>query len=1165
MNPTRRLRGPVGLVLALGLFVPPLGRCAAPPIQGPPRLDPQQQRQITALRTQFLFAEARGQYEEGARVARQVLALCEKWQGQRHWQTINARLDVQRWQRLARVKAADRADLARAWRLDAHATQLQHVGRLRSSEAEKKIREALAIRSRVLGQDHPETAVTLDDLAHCLKDQGQHARALALFEKALAGRRKSLGEEHPDTATSCMNVATCLTAQGKHAQALALSEKALAINRQVLGEEHPDTARSYNHLAVCLVSQGQRARALPLFEKAYLVQRRAQGEEHRASAQACNNLAACLLDLGQAVQALRLHQRTLELRRTTLGDDHPDTAESYHHVAGCLNHLGRHAEALLLDEKALAICRQALGEEHPSTIRGYNSLAVCLHHQRKYTRALPLYEKALALCRKALGEEHPHTATTANNLALCLSALGRYAQAQPLYEKTLAAQRKVCGEEHPSTALTYNNLALCLGDQGQHAGALRLHRKALAIWRTVLGEEHPDTALGCNNLAGCLDDLGRLPEAVHLLQASLPGQEAARFHAAPSGFDRALAARRTSPHRLLAEGLARLKQPGNAFRHAEASLARGLLDDLARSDPAGARRIEALSARLRVLDASFVSLFGRGALSAEQQRLREELARQRRSLSAELARLAGEFSARQVAPLSDIQSALPADAALVFWLDRRGRQRHWACVVRRQGAPAWVELPGTGKAGAWTEADLSLGNRLFTALLGPTTGAEQRTRLAAELRRQRLAPLREHLGAVGQLPAVTRLFVVPQGWAAFVPVELLVPEYRVSYVPSGSVLARLRRTHRPLSGTSLLALGDPAFETAPARLPEPPAAGVMLKAVLPGGNAARAGLQPGDVLLSIGTQPVNSPADLAKALASAPARAVYWREGKQLGTRLSAGQVGAVIDKRSARAAVRAWRRQQRGLAQRGTGHGRLPGTRLEVESIARLVPSATILLGSDASEQELDRLGERRQLRRYRLLHFATHGEISSQAPDHSRLILAQDRLPRPGAARKGYTGALTVQTIRRNWALDCDLVVLSACQTALGQDAGGEGLLGFAQAFLSRGARSVVLSRWKVDDTATALLMVRFYENLLGKRAGLKKGMGRAAALAEAKSWLRQLPRKQAGELAARLGGGVLRGTEGEALPLVKGKGAKLPGGEKPFAHPYYWAAFVLVGDPS
>jgi CHAT domain-containing protein len=109
------------------------------------------------------------------------------------------------------------------------------------------------------------------------------------------------------------------------------------------------------------------------------------------------------------------------------------------------------------------------------------------------------------------------------------------------------------------------------------------------------------------------------------------------------------------------------------------------------------------------------------------------------------------------------------------------------------------------------------------------------------------------------------------------------------------------------------------------------------------------------------------------------------------------------------------------------------------------------------------------------------------------------------------------------------------------------------------------VVLSRWKVEDTATAFLMVRFYENLLGKRKELKQGMGRAEALEEAKRWLRTLSRRQAGLLAARHAGGVLRGTEAPDKPLLPNKPPKLPAGERPFDHPFYWAAFVLIGDPN
>src|SRR5271154_2323797 len=117
---------------------------------------------------------------------------------------------------------------------------------------------------------------------------------------------------------------------------------------------------------------------------------------------------------------------------------------------------------------------------------------------------------------------------------------------------------------------------------------------------------------------------------------------------------------------------------------------------------------------------------------------------------------------------------------------------------------------------------------------------------------------------------------------------------------------------------------------------------------------------------------------------------------------------------------------------------------------------------------------------------------------------------------------------------------------------------MLGFTQALLSRGTRSVVLSRWKVDDSATTLLMLRFYENVLGKRKALKAPLKRAEALQEAKNWLRTLPRKEAEKLVVRLSGGELRGTISPALPPAKGKLVPLPSGERPYASPYYWSAF-------
>src|SRR5262249_39348246 len=157
------------------------------------------------------------------------------------------------------------------------------------------------------------------------------------------------------------------------------------------------------------------------------------------------------------------------------------------------------------------------------------------------------------------------------------------------------------------------------------------------------------------------------------------------------------------------------------------------------------------------------------------------------------------------------------------------------------------------------------------------------------------------------------------------------------------------------------------------------------------------------------------------------------------------------------------------------------------------------------------------------------------------------------------------SVREIQRTWDLKADLVTLSACETALGKESGGEGFVGFTQALLMSGARSVCLSLWKVDDKATSSLMTRFYQNMLGKRSGLSRAMPTAEALQEAKQWLRTLTVDQVdGELAAFERGEMRRLTREKGVPARREAPASKSSTIKPYDHPYYWAAFVLVGDP-
>ena len=138
---------------------------------------------------------------------------------------------------------------------------------------------------------------------------------------------------------------------------------------------------------------------------------------------------------------------------------------------------------------------------------------------------------------------------------------------------------------------------------------------------------------------------------------------------------------------------------------------------------------------------------------------------------------------------------------------------------------------------------------------------------------------------------------------------------------------------------------------------------------------------------------------------------------------------------------------------------------------------------------------------------------------------------------------GLLTVKEILQEWKLNADLVTLSGCETALGQTVAGEGYIGFAHAFLQAGARSVVVSLWRVEDEATALLMKRFYSNLFGEEnrvegdaQGRTTGTGKPVitkreALREAKEWLRAYKNER---------------------------------GEHPYTDPFYWSPFILIGDP-
>ncbi len=1123
----------------------------------------QSYRRAFALEHEAEALTAKGRYQEAQPLLEQVLAIRRK------------------------VLGAERPETASC--TNNMAGNLEELYKLR--EAEDLYRRALDIFRKTLGEEHPNTATSYNNVASNLDNQGLHQEAEKFYRDALRIRLNVLGEDHLDTAIVYNNLGYNLHEQGKYKQAEAEHQKALAIRRKQLGEKHLETATSYNNIAIAQSARSEFAEAEKNTLKALTIRRSLLGEEHADMASSYNTIAFNLASQGKFSQAEVYYRKALAIRLKVLGEDDVDTANSFNNLATNQVIQGKFAEADKSLRRALSIRLRLLGENHPDTALSYNNVAYNLHSQGKYEEAEEGYRKALAVCLKVLGEDHPETALCYNNVAHNLQFQKKYDKAEEVHRKALAIRCKVLGEKHPLTAVSYNNVSGSLASQGKHQEAEEGFRKALAIHSEVLGGEHPHTVLSYNNLAGNQSAQGKYAEAEKLWRSAAEGYAKARMQIAATGLERAAYASLRSPLPFLAAVLARNGKATEAWQRFEESLARGAWDDLTarlRRSQAERAKQDQITVHIDQLQTLIMRVNGAKA-TPERTKQREQLLGQLRKAYDELTAYTQQLEekygpdAGQVFPRSQIQAALPPDTALLGWLDIAGQPKavdsngeHWAVLLRSTDDPVWVRLTGSGTENAWTQEDARLPQQLRAALQSHTSKWQP---IAERLRQQRLQPLVQHL------KGVRHLIVLPSTDLAGVPVEVLADGYTVSYAHSGTMDAYLRQRPAP-TGKGLLALADPIFEAQGlSDNPQPlPPGGVLLTMVAPGSNAFRAGLKRDDVLLRYGETELSGPADFKPLPEGADSDknvpVIVWRDGETRKQPLYVrpGKLGVVFAPEPAPQALAEQRRLDRLLASRSGDDSkwvRLPGARLEVAALQRLIGSepTRVLLDSEASEQQLDELARTGELGKYRYIHLATHGEVNDVFPLRSAVILARDRLPddkqRTDLLVSGKPipdGRLTAEEVLRRWNLNCDLVTLSACETALGKYERGEGFVGFAQALVLSGSRSVCLSLWKVNDTATTLLMERFYQNLLGKREGLDKPMTKADALAEAKVWLRNLPRGEAVKRAASLSSGTDRGKHSEtarleipaeAVPVAAAKG------DRPYAHPYYWAAFVLVGN--
>ena len=405
-------------------------------------------------------------------------------------------------------------------------------GRAAYSQALPLLRDALAIREKSLGPEHPDTVGSLSDLASVLRAQGDFAAARPLCERALVICEKALGPEH--IVKTIDSFAPLLQEQGDFAGAQSLYERALTIREKLFDPEHPEVVGNLVGLAYCLQAQANFGAARPLYEHALAISEKALGGEHPGMALVLNNFALMLLTQSDFTGARPLLERALAIDEKLLGSEHPNTAKTLGNLSLLLFHQGDSAGARPLSERALAMYEKALGPEHPDTAGGLNNLAKLLETRGDFAGARPLYERALAIYEKTVGPEHANTAKSLNNLSLVLFHQGDHAGARPLLERAVAISEKAFGPDHPDTAVGLQNLAFLFQAQSNFTGARPLYERALAIYENALGVDHPDTATILDNLACVLRAQGDFAGARPLCDRAVAVREKALARSIPT-------------------------------------------------------------------------------------------------------------------------------------------------------------------------------------------------------------------------------------------------------------------------------------------------------------------------------------------------------------------------------------------------------------------------------------------------------------------------------------------------------------------------------------------------------------------------------------------------------------------------------------------------------
>jgi CHAT domain-containing protein len=945
--------------------------------------------------------------------------------------------------------------------------------RLRSQQTDESKRQAIprfeeALRTWQAMDDRLMAAHTLYFLYSIYRQLGQLSQSLSSLNQALQLVRE-IGQRREE--------APALTSLGILHGDLGEPRKSLEYYKQALL-----LWRSFNDAygeARILISQGvahtllgEAREALDNYNQALAVWEKLGNNVQAADTLA--NLGRAYEVLGERQKSLEYYERALSLHKAT--EDRRGEATALNNIGVAHGFLGDAQKELEYYNRALRLWRLlGIRREEANTLINIGFAVSSLDDAKT---ALQHFDQALRIMRDA-GDQRGE--------AIALQSVGQFyaASAEPrralaYYDQAIPLLRSAGDRWREACAL--RDLGYLYSTLDEPRKAVDYSTQALTIFQSI-GDRSGEAQVQYG-LARAERDRGNLAEARQQIEKAIALVEVVRADVGNRQLRSSYLASVQKYYELEIDLLMRLDRaaPAKGFdalavETSERARARGLLETLAE---AGANIREGADTALLQRERDLVQQLNAKAVTLTQLTSRPHKPEQAADLKFEVSQLESEYEKTQAAlrrasphyaaitqpqplRLGEIQQQLDDDSLLLEYSLGEERGFLWAIT---KGSLTTYELPA--------RAAINQSARQAYDLL--TARSQRKRHETPQQQRERIAQADTQLpGAALQL---SQMILAPA--ASLLPGKklLIVADGALQYIPFGML---------------------PAPQNANAETPQ-----------------------------SANRNPQSEPLIVNHEVVVLPSASAIAIQRRELADRPPASRMLAVIadpvfsnrDDRNQRARAGArplattrdivHEEEDAGVTIGRFTIPRLPYTRLEAERLLAIAPNPTNLKALDFKANRATALSA--ELGRYRYVHFATHGLVDSERPGFSSLVLSL--VDEQGKPRDGFLRAHEIYNLK----LPADLVVLSACQTGLGKEIKGEGLVGLTRGFMYAGATRVVVSLWNVNDRATADLMTTFYRKML------RENQRPAAALraAQVEMWR-----------------------------------------QRQWQAPYYWAAFVLQGE--